>query len=251
MSAMITLDRSRFDAQLAKVRKELESHVASGMRETEEKIRQVAIRAAQDLAERTFPSPMAIGLAVAAMRFDIGRVFITAGKAYETLKDAKGERIAGAFYAAYKHGDFSRALSVLRASGVLPGIEIGRLDPALHERARNPKNGRVELARPLQIVTSEELAAYMRKQVAEIGKTSSGWNACAAKLGGSESATRWKGTAVHGTDGGSAAIENNGGKIVVNLTNLRPLARKHISPGQVDAILKRSRDFLQQLLATP
>ncbi|MES2923690.1 MAG: hypothetical protein V4819_19200 [Verrucomicrobiota bacterium] len=246
---MISVDRSRLDSQLSDVRRSMESKIGDSQRETEEKIRLAAIYVAQECAERTFPSASAIGLAVAAMRFDISRVFITAGSAYEKVKQTAGVGAAGAFYAAYKRGDHSRALTILRTAGILPGISIGQLDPALHERARNPKDGRVMLAQPLQIVGKDELAAYVKEQIAKIGKTASGWNACAAKLGGSESATRWKSTAIHGDDGGEISIENTGAKIVFNITNLRPLARKHLSPGQLATIAKRGRDYLMQLLS--
>ena len=224
------------------------SEIEQRKRETEEKIRLAAIRVAQDLAERTFPSPMAIGLAVAAMRFDISRVFITAGGVYERIKNAQSEREASAFYSAYKRGDFPLALGRLKRSGILSGITIGRLDPRLHESSRNQKNGRVEIPEPLQIVTKDELAAYVKKQIAKLGKTSSGWNACASQLGGSESETRWKGTGIHGADGGSVATENSGEAIVFTLTNLRPLARKHLSPGQKASVMKRGQQYLKQLL---
>ncbi len=244
----ISLDRSRFDSQLGQLRKGIMRELESVNRETEEKLRQVSIFVSQNLAERTFPSANAIGLAVAAMRFDVSRVFITAGKAYEILKGTAGEAVAGAFYANYKRGNLSQAERIIRqANSPIRNIEIGPLRPELHEKARDKKSGRVMLKDPLQIVTQSELDAYVKDRIKQIGKTAAGWNACAAKLGGSESEARWKSTAVHGSEGGSVSIRRDGGKIVFEITNEMPLARKHISPGQVSRIEKQGMDFLETL----
>jgi hypothetical protein len=246
----ITLDRSKFASAKSKLKSELEKNLLErAKQETEEKLRRTSIVVARELAERTFPSANAIGLAVAGMRFDISRVFITAGRAYEILKSTAGPGPAGAFYACYQKGNFQQAERILRESNSpLRAIAIGPLRPDLHEKARNSKTGRVMLKEPLQIVTKSDLGAYVKDRIKKIGKTASGWNACAMKLGGSEGETRWKSTAIHGADGGSIVIKNEGEKLVFEITNERPLARKHISPGQVAAIMKQGMEFLAGLM---
>lgn len=245
MSRFVTLDHSRFAAQKSKLRSELQRMQGSAEREVAEKSRFAAIFVAQQLAEKTFPSRGAIGFAVRSMAQDVNSVFITASKAYRILDETAGARVAAGFYSAYKKGDWSRAEQILRSSSSpISGIEIGVLRPELHEKARSPRDGRVNIKSPLMIVSSADLEAYLKVAIREIGKTASGWNACAAKLGGSESATRWKSTAIHGSSGGSVRAE----KGAWEMTNIRPLARKHISPGQVASILKTGREYLEDLL---
>lgn len=245
----ISLNRSKFESNKSKMRTAFDTKLRNYQQEATEKARFAAIYVARELAELTFPSPNAIGFAVAAMRFDVSRVYCTAGKAYEILKQTAGVQVAGAFYAAYRNGQISQAREVLRASNSpIRDCEIGSLRPELHEKSRDPKTGRVMLAHPLQIVQKAELDSYLRSAIARIGKTASGWNACAAKLGGSESGFRWKSTAVHGSDGG-VVTQTGGSKAAYVINNVRPLARKHISPGQVDRIVKAGELYYLQMLA--
>lgn len=245
----ITLNRSKFEAQKAALNRSLEKAIEEKRKVVAEKARFAAIKVARDLAERTFPSADAIGLAVAAMRFDVGRVYITPGRAFEILRSSAGEAVAGAFYAAHKRGQLSQAESIIRRSNSpIRNIEVGSLRPDLHQRSRNA-NGRVELKAPLQVVEKREIDAYVKSEISKIGKTASGWNAAAAALGGSEGPTRWKSTAVHGSEGGSAEEIHVEGKAGFLIRNLRPLARKHISPGQVARILKDGAEYFRRLLA--
>lgn len=245
------LNQSRFAAQKSALRNLLEKKRADLTQALEDDLREVGAWTAEALGARTFPSANAIGLAVAAMRFDFSRVYATYGKAWEILDAAAGKRVAGAFYAACKRGDFQRAREILRNSGApIAGAIIGSpLDPALREKVRD-KDGRVMTAHPLQIVSPDEFGAGIKIAIAEIGKTSSGWFACAEKLGGNGNAVPWKGTAKHGSDGGDIDLEITPFSVRLKLSNRRPLARKLLSPGQVDRIRVQARQMLKQQVAT-
>lgn len=250
MSLSVHLDRSKFGDQQRKLEQMFDKRLKDLKAETAQKTSEAVIYVAQRLGEQTFPSSKAIGMAVSAVRFDISRVYITAGKAFEILRESAGAPTAGAFYAAIKQSDFSKAQRILRSSACsIQNIQLGTpLNPALHEKSRNA-NGRVILAAPLQIVTQPELQTYTKTVVARLGKTASGWYACAERMGGDGNSIRWKGTAIHGSDGGKVNVRNDNSKVRYILTNLRPLARKLISPGQVARILEDGREFLARLLA--
>lgn len=212
-------------------------------------IRRTGAEVAEELSARTFPSENAIGITVKAVRFDVSLVYCTGGKAYEILAGHSGKPLAGKFYHLYKSGDLSAARAVLRASGSpIASIILGTpLQPALHESVRN-KEGRVIAAYPLQICPAEEIAAHSKIVIAEIGKTAAGWSACAEKLGGDGNAIRWKGTGVHGSAAGDVQwIEDEFGVHLI-LENNSHLAKKHISPGQVAAIMEPARERLRERL---
>lgn len=220
-----------------------------------EALRKTGATAAERLGELTFPGPSAIGIAMAAMRFDFGRIYATPGKVFEILEGTAGKQAAGAFYAAWKRGDLDRARDIIRRSASpISSIIVGRaLDPSLREKFRD-RNGRVMSAYPQQLVSQEEYAAGLKVAIAEIGKTASGWFACAEQLGGDGNRIRWKGTAVHGSDGGSVEIEWTEFGVRLIMTNHRQLARKHLSPGQVQRIhqeaMENLRDEMQSTIGS-
>lgn len=245
----ITIHPGKLAAQKNALRKALEKKLAATRDQIEAAIKPIVATAAEELGERTFPGPNAIGLAVAAMRFDISRVYITSGKAYDILEKTAGKAAASSFYAAFKRGDFSSARAILQNSGTsIASIRIGEpLDPQIRETMRD-KKGRVISEKPLQIVSKEELQAFTKAAIAEIGKTSSGWYAAAAELGGNGNAIGWKGIGKHGSDGGSATIARTESKITITIRNSRPLARKHISPGQVAPIRNRAKKQIREAM---
>lgn len=245
----ISLNRSKFDRQKEQLRKKMENHLREQRDSMERKLRHVAAQVAQDLAEESFPLPRNIGPAIAAIREDIGRVFISAGKAYAILKQYAGERSAAAFYAAYESGDFQRARTVLLQSGSpIRAIAIGTVRPELHQQARSPETGRVTLAAPLLIVPKSQLESYIANCVKELGKTASGWNACAVKLGAGEAGSSWKRIALHGSDSGRVSVRNDEEGITVVIKNLRPLSRKHIPASRVAGIVDRGQALFLSLL---
>lgn len=236
------------EAQKAALRSRLETRARRIKDRMPDSIRIVAAHTAEALGSLTFPGPSAIGIAVAAMRFDFSRVYATGSKVYKILEESDPKR-ASRFYAAWKQGDISTAREVIRSSGTsVSGIEIGKaLDPSIRERYRD-KNGRVMCKAPVQLVHSSEYQAALKVAIAEIGKTAAGWFACAQKLGGDGNAVAWKGTAVHGRSGGSISYEQDDFGARVILRNKMPLAKKHLSPGQIARVREWAREELRELL---
>jgi hypothetical protein len=243
------LDSSKFASQKAGLARYLQGMIGSTQASLRDALETAGAEAAEELSARTFPSSQAIGLAVAAMRFDLSLVYCSAGKAFEILKASSGPAVAGRFYGAYKRGELSAARKILTGSGSpIANIPIGEpLNPALREKVRD-RNGRVKTQWPLQIVTEGELSAYAKHAIEEIGKTAAGWSACAGKLGGDANAVAWKGTARHGSSGGEIEWSEDAFAVRLMMKNTNPLARKHLSPGQAEAIMKRARERVLQLL---
>lgn len=247
--AGITINQGKFSAQKNKLRKTLEAKILATRDQLETAMKPIVAKAAEELGERTFPGPNAIGLAVGAMRYDITRVYITAGAAYEIIEKSAGPRRAGAFYSAMKNGNFAAARGILRSAGTpIASIRLGEpLDPQLHKRSRNA-SGRVKLSQPLQICEREEIQAYIKQAISEIGKTSAGWYAAAAALGGDGNAIPWKGIARHGSQGGSASIQRTNSAITITIRNHSSLARKHLSAGQVAPICERAKQKIREAM---
>lgn len=248
MSRSIYVSDSALESRKAALRSRLETRARRIKDRMPDPIRIVAAHTAEALGETTFPSKNAIGLAVAAMRFDFSQIYATGSKAYKILEESDPAK-ARRFYAAWKRGDISTARDVIRSSGTsISGIEIGKaLDPSIRDRYRD-KNGRVICKAPVQLVHSGEYQAALKVAIAEIGKTASGWFSCAQKLGGDGNNVPWKGTAVHGSSGGSVAYQQDEFGARVVLTNKMPLAKKHLSPGQIARIRESARAELLQLL---
>lgn len=249
MSRSIRIDESKWNAQKSALRSMLEGRLRNARAVLSDELRETGAFVAEELGKRTFPSDSAIGLAVAAMRFDLHQVYATSGKVYEILDSTVGKRTANAFYVSWKRGDLSAARQIVRNSGSpISQIVIGEpLRAELRESVRNQK-GRVSTAYPLQLVSKGEIDAHAKIAIAEIGKTASGWFACAERLGGDGNAVSWKGTARHGSGGGSVSFSESDTGVHLVLSNEMPLAKKHISPGQVAAILEQGKEFLKRRL---
>lgn len=240
----ISVDSNRLAAQKRALQGAFEKRMEAAKSIVKDALTVTGAEVSEALSARCFPSESAIGLAVRAMRFDIGRVYCTEGKVFEILRETSPAS-AVRFYAAFKRGDLSSATRIVRESGSpIAGLIMGQaLRPELRESVRD-KNGRVMCAVPLQLVTKSEISAHAKKAIEEIGKTSSGWSACAEKLGGNGNAIKWKGTNQHGSNGGSVEWQEDEFGIHIKLENHMPLARKHISPGQADAIMAPARERL-------
>ena len=89
---------------------------------------------------------------------------------------------------------------------------------------------------------------YLKKVVMRLGKTASGWGACLERLGFNGNHPRWKGTAIHGSDGGEVTFSHSKTKVTIWLANTRPLARKLINPSQVQRIVKSREEALKNWL---
>ncbi|MEO5712166.1 MAG: hypothetical protein ABIT37_01650 [Luteolibacter sp.] len=249
MKLFIGLDPGKLEAQKRALQGVLEKRLDAARAILRDALTETGGEVAEALSARTFPSEMAIGIAVKAMRFDLSLVYCTEGRAFEILKGSAGLGVANRFYGAFKRGDLSAAAHIVRTTGSpIASIIIGQaLRPELRESVRD-KDGRVVCAYPLQLVTAAELSAHAKLAIMEIGKTSAGWSACAEQLGGDGNAIKWKGTAQHGSGGGHVEWQEDEFGVHLKLENEMPLARKHISPGQVDAIMRPARERLLKRL---
>ena len=243
----ISLNRQKLASMKSSLQTEFTRQIEKSKTEAMHEAINTAAWAAEALAIFTFPSRPGIIYALKAMRQDVSAVYALPGAVFDRLKSNPSQ--ANAFWAAMKNGDIARARSIVRASGTsIASIQIGdALDPSLHDRARDSKTGRVILENPLQMVTKQELDAYMKTAIRRLGKTASGWVAAFHDLGGAgDTGSWWKGTTIHGSDGGHARISQTKQSVTITLINTRPLARKHLSPGQVDRIMKDARERLLQ-----
>jgi hypothetical protein len=245
MRQAFKIDASALASAKSKLQAEINRHLVGSRAKLAVELRETAGELAMELADRTFPGHEAIGYTVRSVRADVASVYALPGRVFEVLQSADPAE-AGAFWSAMKRGDLSRAREIVRQSGTyIAGIEIGSaLRPYHHTSSRDPKTGNVAIPKPLQMVTKQERDDYTRLVVREIGKTASGWMACADDLGANGNFVRWKGIAVHGKSGGSVRFVLTETRIAIILNNKRPLARKHISPGQLARIRKQANEKL-------
>jgi hypothetical protein len=247
----IYIDTARLAANASALQRALEGRVHEAVAELREAVVETAIETAQALAARTFPAGYGFALAKKSLLWELSTLYATGGRAFKGMKDAGEGPLASKFYRAYKSGRFSEARAILQMSGTSwKNVPVGRLEPSLHERSRDGSTGHINVRQPLQIVPTEDLASYGNLAVKRLGKTASGWLACAEQLGGNGNTPKWKGTAMHGPDGGHVEIHQTSTGFVVRMFNTRPLARKHSSPGQVAAIERRARRSLMERLVT-
>lgn len=249
MSRGLHVDASAMRAQVTALQHTLEGRAREAAAALRDAVVETAIEVAHGFADRTFPKGFGFKLAKAQLEFELGTLYATGGRVYKALFDAGERSLARDFYHAYKSGNLGVARNFLRASRTAwASIPVGTLDASLHERSRNPQTGRIEVSMPRQIVPEEDLAFYRSVAIKRLGKTASGWNACAEQLGGNGNKPKWKGTAVHGPDGGHVIEERSDVGLHITLINTRKLARKHLSPGQRAAILRRGRRALNDRL---
>lgn len=212
--------------------------------EAEQKTRMVAADAAEQLMRMTMPSERSgIGKAIANIKHDFRQIYKTPGDIYESIKANDGPRLAAAFYAACKKGDTARAESFLRKStGPLKNLSFGRA---------MSQDGKEIRTYPPAIISEAEMKAFLKIIVARLGKTASGWAACIEKLGYNGNAVKWKGTTVHGSDGGTVHVRHDKLKVTYHLVNLRPLAKKLLNPSDLARIMQDSRELLTRELNRP
>jgi hypothetical protein len=243
------LDRSRFDSSRARLRAALDRKL-EGMRDTvEEAAREVAHKASVELSLATFPTASLLRIAENSIRGEVGRVFLTASRAYEILRSERGEAMAKAFYGAFKRRDFASAREILRRSGTtIADIEIGPADASIYESAT--QGGKISLTRPRRIVPKEQLDAFVRRLCdAKLGNAASGWSACAARLGSETGIPRYKSTAMHGANNGDVEIRREGNKITVYLINRVPAVRRLLASADRHRIEVQARaELLDRLM---
>jgi hypothetical protein len=242
---LIRVDRSQLALQRSQLRARLDAALAAERAALQAASRETARRIAAALAVATSPGRSGYLRARASIAADVRRVYLPASRVYAALAAAHGPRPAASFYGAFMRRDYRSARQILRQLGSShAGIPMGRLDPTLHPRARDA-SGRVRLSVPLQIVRAEDIAAYLPRAFRRLGKTASGWAACARALGGEDGVPSYKSTRVHGAEGGHVRVEEHR----ITLVSTRSLARQLISPGQVQLIVQNGRRGLLGTLA--
>lgn len=249
MSLGIHIPASLLNARTAALEHALHGRLTSAVAEIRLAVIETGIETSHALAARTFPTGYAFKLAKQAMEYELKSLYATGGQVYQYLSDSGMVDVAKKFYSAYKSGDLSAAAAELRNSGTAwASIPVGALDPSLHDRFRDPQSGKVAVSRPRQIVTADDLKFYTSIAIKRLGKTASGWSACAEALGGDGNKPKWKGTSMHGSDGGSVAQHHTIMGFSIILTNHRKLAAKHLSPGQRARILRTAKRNLEDRL---
>lgn len=247
----IYIDTAALANNASALQRALEGRVREAVAELRHAVTETAIETAHALAARTFPTGYGFALAKKEILWELSRLYATGGRAFKEMQNAGEGGLAAKFYRAYKSGRFSEARAVLqRSSTSWASVPVGRLDPSLHEKSRNRSTGQIDVKQPLQIVPTEDLASYGSLAIKRLGKTASGWLACAEQLGGDGNKPNWKGTSMHGPDGGHVEIHKTATGFVVQMFNTRALARKHLSPGQFAAIQRRAQRSLAERLVT-
>lgn len=247
----IYLDRAKLSGQISRFQSETDEVIAGAKSQLKEIVVTTALEVAYQAADRTFPRGYGFKLAKGMMAHDVKKLYATGSRVFETLKNAGEIDLARLFYRAYKTGDLSTAEGYLRLSRTFySSVPVGRLDPSLHDRSRNPKDGHVSVSHPLQVVPQSDFNEYQNIAIQRLGKTASGWMACAEQLGGNGNLIRWKGTAVHGSDGGEVTENDGDLSYVVEIHNRRPLAFKLLSASQIQRIKEFARRRLLQRLRT-
>jgi hypothetical protein len=247
----IYIDTAKLATSASALQRALEGRAREAVAELREAVTATAIETAHALAARTFPTGYGFALAKRSLLWELSTLYATGGRVFKAMQEAGEGPLASRFYRAYKSGRFSEARALLQQSRTSwSQVPVGRLDPSLHEKSRNPSTGHISVSQPRQIVPREDLDAYGSLAVKRLGKTASGWLACAEQLGGDGNKSKWKGTAMHGPNGGHAEIHETPTGFVVMMFNNRPLARKHLSPGQFAAIQRKARRSLSERLVT-
>lgn len=247
----IYIDTAALAVNASALQRALQGRVAEAVHELRHAVTETAIETAHALAARTFPNAFGFALAKRQMLWELSRLYATGGRVFKEMGSVGEGGLAAKFYRAYKSGRFSEASTLLQMSSTSwASVPVGRLDPGLHERSRNRSTGHIEVRHPLQIVPQEDLGSYGSLAIKRLGKTASGWLACAEQLGGDGNKPKWKGTAMHGPNGGFAEIHETPTGYVIRMFNTRPLARKHLSPGQFAAIQRRAQRSLAERLVT-
>lgn len=120
-----------------------------------------------------------------AIHRDIRRVFITPAMAFATVR--KTDPIAAdKFWAASANHRFAAARKAIQASSSpLSQIQLGRLDPSLHQHARTGYGNVSKGQKPLQVVTNTKvLDTYAARIMKRVGFAKGSWINAAKSLGG-------------------------------------------------------------------
>jgi hypothetical protein len=120
-----------------------------------------------------------------AVAGDILKVFATPDQAYETAKAADSTQ-ADRFWAHIQNRRFARAKQALAASpSKWRNLDVGRLDPKLHQQSRTGPQANVTRKEPAQVVTSRKaLDTYIARIQRRVGFAKGVWINAAKAIGG-------------------------------------------------------------------
>jgi hypothetical protein len=162
---------------------------------------------------------------------DIRRCYATASNVFETFPD---DRQAARFWRAIKTGNFGLAQSIMHVHcPKFANKEIKPFDGGAGHRGVRNNRGRVSKKQePLFVVqTPRNLSAYIKSEVARVGKGKGGWAACAKILGGTRGIPQWV-TRHAGKIAGGFVGKNYSGNIkTVRLENQVSYAQNLLTPG--------------------
>ena len=161
----------------------LKKHPEKIARTTESIVKQEARSLAVNLGAATLPTGMGEGSNKKLQKRiedDIKRIFPSKDNAWKVFEYLKrdDERLAKAFWVAYKSQDQKAQTRILRRAKLPKGI-----DPAAHQSAR--RKGKVPPdAKSISFAPDTRLNAYMRRTQKKAGLAKAGWAAAANALGG-------------------------------------------------------------------
>lgn len=188
-------------------------------RTLESLVKQEARGLAVELARNTRPfgfSEKAKKRGEKAVAGDILKVFATPDQAYETAKAADSTQ-ADRFWAQIQNRRFARAKQALGASpSKWRNLDVGRLDPKLHQQSRTGPQANVTRKEPAQVVTSRKaLDTYIARIQRRVGFAKGVWINAAKAIGGRvRGAAQW--ATRHRKAPGSATVKT-GDKPAVSL----------------------------------
>ena len=161
----------------------LKRHPEKVARSTESLLKQQGRNLATNLAAVTLPFGMSENNPAKLrerIEADVRRLFPTQEspwRVYELIKQSS-EKLAGAYWHAFKTGDERAMVNVLRRAKVPRG-----LDPGAHQGAR--VGGKVPTnAAPVSLAPPGRLGSYIRRRQKKAGLAKAGWFAAASALGG-------------------------------------------------------------------
>lgn len=241
MSRAFYVDLKKMESQSRKIRVLLKRRSIKYKSKIKEALEHSAMYAAASLTQNTFPKGYGFVLVKKQMIFDICQIFISGSKVYASIEESSGKQLAGAFYAAYKQRNYSEANRVLqRTSSQYSSLEFSPLSITKDLDHRYHKK---------QIVSKEDMEQYLPIAIRRIGKTASGWASCVEQLGGDGDFIKWKGTTIHGGDGGEVIFIEDADGMRVWMSNLRELAYNHTNPDAVKTAMEVARWDLETTLS--
>lgn len=238
----VRLDHQKLKSQAGRLHRMFAKRKEDIKQKIEPKMRMVAGDASFALLSATMPSEASgIGKAIANIKHDFKNGLLTEGEAFEVIERESSRRNAIRFYSLFKRGDMAGARAVLAASGTsISGYQVG--DPEAID------TGFIATFKS-RVISKTDLDEIMKKKVVpRLGFTASGWAACMERLGYGGDVIRWKGTTLHGSDGGAVHTVHEKDRVTIFIANLRPLARKLINPSTVNAIMESRREWLARLM---